>query len=43
MADVFLSYSSRDLAAAERLQETLTARGIDVFWNRKTQRARNIA
>jgi hypothetical protein len=36
MADVFLSYSSRDRAAAERVQETLTARGIDVFWDQAT-------
>ena len=36
MADVFLSYSSRDRAAAERVQEALTARGIDVFWDQAT-------
>ena len=36
MADVFLSYSSRDRAAEERVQEALTARGIDVFWDQAT-------
>lgn len=36
MADVFLSYSSRDRAAAERVQEALTVRGIDVFWDQAT-------
>lgn len=36
MADVFLSYSSRDRAAAQRVQEVLTARGIDVFWDQAT-------
>jgi len=36
MADVFLSYSSKDRAAAERVQQALTARGIDVFWDQAT-------
>lgn len=36
MADVFLSYSSRDRAAAQRVQEALSARGIDVFWDQQT-------
>ena len=36
MADVFLSYSSKDRAAAQRVQETLSARGIDVFWDQAT-------
>ncbi len=36
MADVFLSYSSRDRAAAQRVQEALTSRGIDVFWDQAT-------
>jgi hypothetical protein len=36
MADVFLSYSSRDRAAAQRVQEALTACGIDVFWDQAT-------
>jgi hypothetical protein len=36
MADVFLSYSSKDRAAAQRVQEALSARGIDVFWDQAT-------
>jgi hypothetical protein len=36
MADVFLSYSSKDRAAAQKVQEALTARGIDVFWDQAT-------
>jgi hypothetical protein len=36
MADVFLSYSSNDRAAAERVQAALSARGIDVFWDQET-------
>ncbi len=36
MADVFLSYSSKDRAAAERVQAALSARGIDVFWDQET-------
>lgn len=36
MADVFLSYSSKDRAAAERVQQALTARGLDVFWDQET-------
>ena len=36
MADVFLSYSSKDRAAAQRVQDALSARGIDVFWDQET-------
>jgi len=36
MADVFLSYSSKDRPAAERVQQALTARGLDVFWDQET-------
>jgi hypothetical protein len=36
MPDVFLSYSSKDRAAAERVQQALSARGIDVFWDQET-------
>lgn len=36
MADVFLSYSSKDRAAADRVQQALTERGIDVFWDQET-------
>ncbi len=36
MADVFLSYSSKDRAAAERVQIALTAKNIDVFWDQET-------
>jgi hypothetical protein len=36
MAEVFLSYSSKDRAAAERVQQALAARGIDVFWDQQT-------
>lgn len=36
MPDVFLSYSSKDRAAAERVQAALSARGIDVFWDQET-------
>ena len=36
MPDVFLSYSSRDREAAEQIQQALTARGIDVFWDQET-------
>jgi hypothetical protein len=36
MADVFLSYSSRDRAAAQKVQEALSVRGIDVFWDQAT-------
>ena len=36
MADVFLSYSSKDRAAAERVQAALTAKGVDVFWDQET-------
>jgi hypothetical protein len=36
MADVFLSYSSKDRAAAQKVQEALAARGIDVFWDQAT-------
>ena len=33
MSDVFLSYSSKDRPAAERIEKALTAVGIDVFWD----------
>ena len=36
MADVFLSYSSADRAAAERIEAALEARGIDVFIDQET-------
>ncbi|HEV7690925.1 MAG TPA: toll/interleukin-1 receptor domain-containing protein [Hyphomonadaceae bacterium] len=36
MADVFLSYSSKDRAAAERVQQVLERAGIDVFWDQET-------
>lgn len=36
MPDVFLSYSSKDRQAAQRVQEALSARGIDVFWDQET-------
>lgn len=36
MPDVFLSYSSKDRPAAERVQQALSARGIDVFWDQET-------
>jgi hypothetical protein len=36
MADVFLSYSSKDRAAAERVQQVLERAGISVFWNQET-------
>lgn len=36
MADVFLSYSSKDRAAAERVQKALEHAGIDVFWDQET-------
>ena len=36
MPDVFLSYSSKDRAAAQRVQQTLEACGIDVFWDQET-------
>ena len=36
MPDVFLSYASRDREAAEQIQQALTARGIDVFWDQET-------
>jgi hypothetical protein len=35
MTDVFLSYSSKDRAAAEAVQKSLTARGFDVFWDQE--------
>ena len=35
MPDVFLSYSSKDRAAAQRVQQALEARGIDVFWDQE--------
>src|SRR5262249_9340647 len=36
MADVFLSYSSKDRPAAEAIERALSARGIDVFWDQET-------
>lgn len=36
MADVFLSYSSKDRPAAERVQKALEHAGIDVFWDQET-------
>jgi hypothetical protein len=36
MADVFLSYSSKDRAAAERVQQALERAGISVFWDQET-------
>jgi hypothetical protein len=36
MADVFLSYSSKDRAAAERVQQVLERAGISVFWDQET-------
>lgn len=36
MVDVFLSYSSKDRAAAERVQQALKARGLDVFLDQET-------
>lgn len=36
MPDVFLSYSSKDRAAAQRVQQALEARDIDVFWDQET-------
>lgn len=36
MPDVFLSYSSKDRPAAERVQQALSAKGIDVFWDQET-------
>jgi hypothetical protein len=35
MADVFLSYSSKDRAAAERVQQALERAGLDVFWDQE--------
>lgn len=36
MADVFLSYSSKDRAAAIRVQQELSRHNIDVFWDQET-------
>lgn len=36
MADVFLSYSSKDRPAAERIQAALEAAGYSVFWDQET-------
>lgn len=33
MADVFISYSQKDRAVAQRLAESLKARGVDVWWD----------
>ena len=36
MADVFISYNSKDRAAAARVEQVLSRRGIDVFWDQET-------
>lgn len=36
MPDVFLSYSSKDRAVAERIQAGLADQGYDVFWDQNT-------
>lgn len=36
MPDIFLSYSSKDRGAADKIQQLLTARGYDVFWDQET-------
>lgn len=36
MADVFLSYSSKDRAIAARVQQALERRNLDVFWDQET-------
>lgn len=36
MADIFLSYSSKDAAAAGKIRDALAARGYDVFWDQAT-------
>lgn len=35
MADVFLSYSSKDRPTAEAVQKAMAARGFDVFWDQQ--------
>ncbi|MDP3736148.1 MAG: toll/interleukin-1 receptor domain-containing protein [Hyphomonadaceae bacterium] len=35
MPDIFLSYSSKDRPAADRVQRTLSALGMDVFWDQQ--------
>src|SRR5262245_33872721 len=36
LADVFLSYSSKDRKAAERVERALSGQGIEVFWDQET-------
>src|SRR3712207_2433826 len=36
MPDIFLSYSSKDRAVAERIQAGLAEQGYDVFWDQST-------
>jgi hypothetical protein len=36
LADVFLSYSSKDRKAAERVERALSGHGIEVFWDQET-------
>lgn len=36
MAEVFLSYSSQDRQAAQRVEQALSAQGIEVFWDQET-------
>ena len=36
MPDVFISYSSKDRAVAERVEKALTGAGFDVFWDQHT-------
>ena len=35
MSDIFISYSSKDRDAAERVHDALTEAGYDVFWDRE--------
>lgn len=41
MTDVFLSYSSKDRAAADRIQAALIAAGFDVFWDQEVPPGRD--
>ncbi len=36
MAEIFLSYSSKDAQAAERIRDALSAAGYEVFWDQAT-------